>query len=119
MLFIDLRERENVVPMATVCLKGDKKMQSRCGTKICTEAGESGFLSTMRSFHSKHYKVIIIIMIYCQMILHPCFPDEQFVLITAERAKFGCRGNTSQFRDAESLIHEAVLTSAWMSGSIN
>ena len=53
------------------------------------------------------------------MILHPCFPDEQFVLITAERAKFGCRGNTSQFRDAESLIHEAVLTSAWMSGSIN
>lgn len=45
-------------------------------------------------------------MIYCQLILQLCFPDEHFVLITSERAKFDCRGDTSQFCNAESFMRQ-------------
>lgn len=53
------------------------------------------------------------------MIPQPSFPDEHSVLITSERAKLDCNGNTSEFCNAESFIHEAVLTSAWNSSNIN
>lgn len=105
--------------MARVSLKGDKEIQSCSGMGIYPEEEEYKFWSLMNSFHHKYYKIIVVTMICCQIIPKLCFPDMHLVLITSEKAKFNCRGDTSQFCSAESLIHEAMLTSAWNSSNIN
>lgn len=56
-------------------------------------------------------------MMSCQIALQPCFPAEHFVWRISEKAGCNCRGETSQFRNADnSLIHKAMLTSSWNGG---
>lgn len=66
----------------------------------------------MKKLQSRHYTA---------KLLSSLAPAGHLVLITSERASFDCRGDTSQFGNAESLIHVAMLTSAsaWKSRSVN
>lgn len=55
-------------------------------------------------------------MMYCQIAPQPSFPAEHFVWMISEKAKCNCRGETSQFCKADSLIHGAMLISSWNGG---
>lgn len=105
-------------PVTTPSLKGERKMQSWGGLRICP-GEENGSWLTVSSLYHKYYKMIIITVLYHQLTLQPCFPAELFVLITSEGSLLNCSRDTSQFCFAESFIHEAMLTSAWNSSYIH
>lgn len=99
-------------------LKGEREMQSWGGKGTCS-GEENGSVLTTSSLYHKSYKIIVIPVLYHQITLQPCFPVELFILITSVRATLDCSSDNSQFCFAESLIHEAMLTSAWKSSYIN
>ena len=99
-------------------LEREREMQSCGGMGKCL-GEENGSVLTMSSWYHKSYKIIIIPVLYHQITLQPCFPAELFVLITLVRAALDCSSDNSQFCFAESLIHEAVLTSAWKRSYMN